>query len=117
MLEFDKGVQIHFTENIILGRVLAPAVALNLFRVCQEAFNNCLKHAQCKNIHIHFKSDEQSTFCFKISDDGIGFEWNQAKKKGHYGLVNMEARAQETDAELKVVSTIGVGTELTILLK
>lgn len=117
MLEFDKGIQIHFTENIILGKVLAPAVALNLFRVCQEAFNNCLKHAHCKNIHIHFESDEQSTFCFKISDDGIGFDWDLAKKKGHYGLVNMEARAQETDAELKVESSIGKGTELTILLK
>jgi signal transduction histidine kinase/ligand-binding sensor domain-containing protein len=117
MLEFDKGVQIHFTENIIMGKVLAPAVALNLFRVCQEAFNNCLKHAQCKAIHIHFESDDQTTFCFKISDDGIGFDWDQAKKKGHYGLVNMEARAKETDAELRVVSTIGVGTELTILLK
>jgi signal transduction histidine kinase len=29
----------------------------------------------------------------------------------------MEARAKETEAEIKVVSTIGAGTELTILLK
>lgn len=117
MLEFDKGVQVHFTENIIPGRVLAPAVALNLFRVCQEAFNNSLKHAHCKNIQIHFESEEEAIFCFKIKDDGVGFNWEEAKKKGHYGLVNMEARAKETEAELNVVSTIGVGTELTIILK
>jgi signal transduction histidine kinase/ligand-binding sensor domain-containing protein len=117
MLEFDKGVQVHFSENIMSGRVLQPAVALNLFRVCQEAFNNCLKHAHCKNIHIHFESDNVAIFCFKIKDDGVGFDWEVAKKKGHYGLVNMEARAKETEAEIKVVSTIGAGTELTILLK
>ncbi|TAE81192.1 MAG: hypothetical protein EAY81_09930 [Bacteroidetes bacterium] len=117
MLEFDKTVQVHFTEHIMPNKELSPAVALNLFRVCQEAFNNCLKHAKSKNIHIHFQSDSTTVFCFKITDDGVGFDWEQAKQKGHYGLVNMEARAQETNAKLNVVSSIGKGTIVTILLK
>jgi signal transduction histidine kinase len=117
MLEFDKTIQVHFTEDIMPDKELSPAVALNLFRVCQEAFNNCLKHAKSKNIHIHFQSDNTTVFCFKITDDGVGFDWEQAKLKGHYGLVNMEARARETNAELNVASTIGKGTTLTIVLK
>lgn len=117
MLEFDKSVQVHFTEQILPDKILSPAVALNLFRVCQEAFNNCLKHAKSTNIHIHFQSNEESLFCFVIKDDGVGFDWEQAKQKGHYGLVNMEARAKETNAELKVASEIGNGTTLTITLK
>jgi signal transduction histidine kinase/ligand-binding sensor domain-containing protein len=117
MLEFDKRIQVHFSENIMPDRTLSPAVALNLFRICQEAFNNCLKHAQCKNIYIQFESTQEVLFCCKIMDDGIGFDWEQAKQKGHYGLVNMEARAKETQAELIVASEIGKGTTLTINLK
>lgn len=117
MLEFDKSVQVHFNENILPDSTLSPAVALNLFRICQEAFNNCLKHAQCKNIYIQFESTQEVLFCYKIVDDGIGFDWEQAKQKGHYGLVNMEARAKETQAGLTVASEIGNGTTLTIILK
>ncbi len=117
MLEFDKSVQVHFSENIVPNSTLSPAVALNLFRICQEAFNNCLKHAQCKNIYIQFESTTETLFCYKIVDDGIGFNWELAKQKGHYGLVNMEARAKETQAELTVASEIGSGTTLTIILK
>ncbi|WP_414524236.1 sensor histidine kinase, partial [Umezakia ovalisporum] len=93
MLEFDKSIQVHFSEEIYGNKELSPAVALNMFRVCQEAFNNCLKHAQAKNIYIHFQSDDSFVFSFTIKDDGIGFNWDQAKLKGHYGLVNMQARA------------------------
>lgn len=117
MLEFDKSVQVHFTEQIIPDRVLSPAVALNVFRVCQEAFNNCLKHAKSKNIHIHFQSNGDVHFSFTIKDDGIGFDWEQAKQKGHYGLVNMEARARETNAELQIKSAIGKGATITLTLK
>jgi signal transduction histidine kinase/ligand-binding sensor domain-containing protein len=117
MLEFDKSVQVYFSEQILPNKELSPSVALNLFRVCQEAFNNCLKHAKSKNIHIHFQSDQQALFSFVIKDDGVGFDWEQAKQKGHYGLLNMEARAKETNAELVVASEINKGTTLTITLK
>ncbi|MCU0441696.1 MAG: histidine kinase [Bacteroidia bacterium] len=117
MLEFDRTIHVHFTEQILPNKVLSPAVALNVFRVCQEAFNNCLKHAQSKNVHIHFQSDEKALLAFSIKDDGIGFDWEQAKQKGHYGLINMEARAKETNAELIVASEPGKGTVLTIVLK
>lgn len=117
MLEFDKSVNVHFTEQLLPNQELSPAVALNVFRVCQEAFNNCLKHAQCKNIHIHFQSDNNALFIFSIIDDGIGFDWEEAKRKGHYGLVNMEARAKETGAALMINSEIGKGTSVTIVLK
>jgi signal transduction histidine kinase/ligand-binding sensor domain-containing protein len=117
MVEFDKSVQVQFSESILVDRNLSPAVALNLFRICQEAFNNCLKHSQCKNIYIQFEATQDALFCFKIADDGIGFDWEQAKQKGHYGLVNMEARAKETEAELILASEIGKGTTLTIIIK
>lgn len=117
MLEFDQRIQVHFTENITHSKELSPAVALNLFRICQEAFNNCIKHANCDAIQIHFESSSKYVFYFKIVDNGIGFNWEEAKQKGNYGLVNMEARARELGAVLTVCSNIGVGTQLVVCIE
>lgn len=117
MVEFNKDVQLHFSENFERTQTLSPALALNLFRICQEAFNNCLKHAQCKTIQIEFANDATCVFVFCITDDGVGFEWDEAVNKGHYGLMNMKARAAETNAVLKIESYSGKGTTLTLSVK
>jgi signal transduction histidine kinase/ligand-binding sensor domain-containing protein len=117
MIEFNTQIHLHFTDEFDAPKTLSPATALNVFRICQEAFNNCLKHARCKNIYITFTSTPLLTFKFIIQDDGIGFSWEQGKQKGHYGLVNMEARAKETNAMLNIKSSLGQGTQLTITIE
>lgn len=117
MLEFNKSIHVTFSERIETGNTLSPAVALNLFRICQEAFNNCLKHAACTEIHIGFESSTMITFEFIIADNGVGFDWDEAQRKGHYGLQNMQARARETGAGLQVESAPGKGTRLVLSLK
>lgn len=117
MVAFNKQIHLQFKEDFGQNSTLSPAVALHLFRVCQEAFNNSLKHAQAKNILISFYSSETTTFSYTVSDDGIGFNWEEAKRKGHYGLVNMQARAHEANAGFAIESTIGKGTSITIALK
>lgn len=117
MITFNKHIHLQFKEDFTTDSILSPAVALHLFRVCQEAFNNSLKHAQAKNIVISFYSNETTAFSYTVSDDGIGFNWEEAKQKGHYGLVNMKARAHEANAEFVIDSTIGKGTAITITLK
>lgn len=117
MVEFNKDVQLHFSENFEQTQTLSPSVALNLFRICQEGFNNSLKHAKANNINLHFISNNQHHFLFTIADDGVGFEWNEAISKGHYGLHNMKARATETNADLQIQSQLGKGTTLTLIVK
>ena len=117
MVEFNKSTQLHFSENFEQPQTLSPSVALNLFRICQEAFNNSLKHAQAKNINLHFACNKQHSFLFTITDDGVGFDWNDAINKGHYGLHNIKARATETNAELQIQSQIGKGTTLKLTVK
>jgi signal transduction histidine kinase len=112
MLEFDKNIHIHFNEEIDAKNMLSPGVALNLFRVCQEAFNNCLKHSKCQQIDIYFESNKNTLFIFEIKDDGVGFDVLNGEKNGHYGLQNMKARAKESGAELQFQSTINEGTTI-----
>lgn len=116
MLEFDKTIKVTFEEVMEVNNMLSPSVALNLFRVCQEAFNNCLKHAACSQITIAFKSSSNNTFTFVITDNGKGFDVQSGSKNNHYGLLNMQARAQECGATLAIHSAIGQGTTLTLVL-
>lgn len=117
MLEYDKSIQLQVEENIDENNMLRPGVALNLFRICQEAFNNCIKHASCKNIIIRLNSNADCVFEFVLEDDGKGFDLEAAKKTGHYGLHNMNARAEETGAQLVVSSILGQGTRLHLELR
>ncbi len=114
MIEFDKGIQLHFSEDFKGDATLSPANALHVFRICQESFNNSIKHSSCKNIRIQFVSDSEYLFQFILEDDGKGFDWDLAKKNGHYGLVNMESRAKEIGASFKVTSSLGKGTRIEV---
>lgn len=116
MLEFDKSINVTFKENINQEIMLSPAVALNIFRICQEAFNNCLKHSCCSKIDIVFKGDAQQQFLFSITDNGNGFDVNNCEKTNHYGIQNMKARAKECNATLNINSTLGKGTNIIITL-
>jgi signal transduction histidine kinase len=116
MMEFNRKTQVHFSEAMESNNTISPAVALNLFRVCQEGFNNALRHAEAANIHIHFHSNQSILFSFEVSDDGKGFEWDKAELKGHYGLQNMRSRTAEAGALLHLESAPGKGTRLKIAL-
>ncbi len=61
-----------------------------LFRVVQEALQNCIKHAAPKNIFIRIKKTG-NYFELIIEDDGRGFNIEAAKTKS-LGLRNMEQR-------------------------
>lgn len=117
MLEFDKRINITFKEQISPGIMLSPSVALNIFRICQEAFNNCLKHSSCNQIDVIFKGNSQQQFSFSITDNGNGFDLNNWEKTNHYGIQNMKARAKECNAVLNIYSTLGKGTTINIVLE
>ncbi len=114
MLEFNPNIHIVFQENISVNHKLSPGVALNLFRICQEALGNALKHSKATEIIVEFKSDMENAFEFKITDNGIGFDVKNSAKEDHYGILNMKARAEEANAQLDIISEIGKGTTIKI---
>src|SRR3989338_6074850 len=65
-------LNIKFKENI--GNIhIKDDVAITLYRVIQEAFNNVVKHAKAKNVKIDLllKAGEINLI---IEDDGAGFD-------------------------------------------
>lgn len=113
-VEYANGIEISFKEEIEQNRVLGPSVALNLYRLCQEAFSNSVKHANATQIIVTVKSDNQYSFYFSVSDNGLGFDPVNDKKDGHYGLENMKFRAEEAGAEFSIISSSGAGTTVEV---
>jgi|GEM_PF-2494423 len=113
-VEFSNNIEVSFKEGIEQNRVLSPGVALNLYRLCQEAFSNSVKHAGANKIVVTVKSDAQYEFYFSVKDDGAGFNPEKDKKEGHYGLENMRYRAGEAGAEFAIHSQAGGGTTVEV---
>ena len=97
----------------IVGQGVLPAdVQVAIYRICQEALNNILKHARASAVEIFLKHEEGSIE-LNIRDDGRGFDPEQIPS-GHYGLSIMHERAEGVGAQLSITSQPGHGTELSI---
>ncbi|MEQ8471436.1 MAG: triple tyrosine motif-containing protein [Marinoscillum sp.] len=115
LVEFRPDIKLHFQENIQENTLLSPEVALNLFRIAQEAFNNAIRHSYATDYHITFCSSEEEPFGFELKDNGMGFDTSQPGPVGHFGLINMKSRAMETNASLLLDSKVGGGTSVSLL--
>lgn len=117
MTDMNEQIALHFSESIQGEAVLMPNAALHIFRICQEAFSNALRHGKPSQISIEISSNSKYFFYFKLSDNGMGFVLNQPDKNGHYGMINMQSRAEEIGAVLEIESEIGQGTSICLTLK
>src|SRR5579862_1840529 len=101
------------TENIKKNYSFSPTEALNVFRTCQEAIVNSIRHAQSEKISLSIQSGVEEDFSFLIADNGKGFVV-QKNYKNHYGLENMMHRARDAGAELLINSEPGKGTSVSL---
>jgi signal transduction histidine kinase len=81
-----------------------------LYRVVQEALNNCATHSQATQVHVVVHRDGDS-LSVTVQDDGIGFE--PGREKG-MGLLGMEERVARLGGQFSIDSKPGNGTVLSI---
>ncbi|MGB0177249.1 MAG: tetratricopeptide repeat-containing sensor histidine kinase, partial [Owenweeksia sp.] len=95
---------------------LETAMALDIYRIVQEALQNALKHSEATMVTVGFKLDK-THWNISVSDNGKGFERNNSQAGN--GLLNMEYRCTEKGIGLVIKSIPGSGTtiELSIPLK
>ncbi len=87
-------------------------LALNLYRITQEAINNAIRHGKAQRITITLTS-KNKTLSLSIYDDGKGFPGSiDAPPAAGMGLRIMQYRAKQLGAKLEFLARHGGGTEI-----
>ena len=86
---------------------------INIYRIVQESMQNCVKHAQCSQIDVAMRVDDDMLE-LSIADNGIGFDTNKGKRG--IGLRNVTSRVKKLKGTLKVESTKGKGTNVQVYI-
>jgi signal transduction histidine kinase len=86
---------------------LPPGWSIQVIMIFKEALTNCIKHAQCKNIHFRATINDQQ-LSFELDDDGTGIVF--PTEGYHKGLNNMRLRAEKIHCSLFIAPRTPKGT-------
>jgi len=87
-------------------------VRRNIYLIFKEGINNSFKYSQSTSISLTIHSIA-SNLEFVLLDDGVGFDIETVKRGN--GLNNMQSRANEISATLKLETSPGGGTKLSLI--
>jgi len=94
---------------------LGEAISINVYRIIQEAMNNCLKHAEAKNISISL-DNKKKQLALVFKDDGVGFDTTLLAKTKQFGLIGMQERVKSLNGIFSIKSTPDKGTLINITI-
>jgi signal transduction histidine kinase len=99
------------------GMRFDPGIEITLFRIIQEAIVNIARHSGAENVFVVLKADFNSV-AVDIEDDGTGFDTSLAMTQTEdgrgLGILGMKERAGLIEGELKVCSSPGCGTRISL---
>ena len=111
--EFERrsGIQTEFISSIEEFNH-SSAIAIGLFRICQESLTNVARHAGATRIRISLKEQQNEYILLAVEDNGKGFEVRKIGDKKTLGLLGMKERTQMMGGEFRIDSHPGKGTTL-----
>jgi len=88
-----------------------------VFRIIQEALQNIQKHAVATCVTVRGSTDSGALRIF-LEDNGRGFDPAEVTRRHsrNLGLTSMRERAELIDAELRVSSSPGQGTSISLVV-
>lgn len=88
----------------------------NLLRIIQQSVNNAIQHAGPCEITVQTGWQDTETIFASIRDTGCGFETERPTSPTSFGLSSLQHRARKIAADLKIESSAGKGTVVTITM-
>jgi signal transduction histidine kinase len=79
-----------------------------------EALANASKHAPDSSIQLSLGVNAAGTLTLTVTDDGPGFDLAEASRSR--GILNMGDRIEAIDGDLRVVSAVGAGTSIVVVV-
>jgi PAS domain S-box-containing protein len=89
-----------------------------LFRNVRELLINVVKHANASKVRVSIsRANNQMRLC--VEDDGVGFDPSEVASRtgpaAGFGLFSIRERLEELGGRLKIESTIGQGSKITMI--
>ncbi len=112
-LSSKSGIRINFDSACHICDCVEDSI--HVFKIVNEALNNCLEHSQATEISIACVTHAGECL-LDISDNGIGFMYPNASRTNSFGLVGMRERADLLGARLDIRSVVGKGTVVRLSL-
>ena len=113
-MESMQGMHFSLDLAVEAAQRLTPLEALHVLHIVQEAMSNSLRHSQGQRGFVSLQM-QGGQVRLEISDDGVGFNMEEALRRGH-GLQNMTARARKLGAHLQIVAKPGIGVQMVVEL-
>jgi len=114
-----RNIAFSFTCDIRVSKLtLEMSARKNLYLILKECVNNAIKHSMGDTLTIAMRWNEHQIETV-IADNGIGYHTEvmvagcPGFREGN-GLTNIESRAKELGASLKIDSRIGQGTKISL---
>lgn len=107
----QRKLKVDCVCTAIPGKVV-ETVGLSIVRVVQEALNNVQKHSGATEVHVHLTGNDDALL-LEISDNGRGFDVQQARLAAGLGLISMRERVHLVKGTMDIVSEPGKGTRIT----
>lgn len=85
----------------------------NLYRICQEALNNALKHSGAAEVFIALKK-ERNKIVLRVSDNGSGLNEKQLRDADGIGISTMRERAELLGGAFHLEATPAGGTTIQV---
>lgn len=86
-----------------------------IYRIFQEVLTNIARHSKANKVHVSF-SQNNGRLLLTAADNGIGFGVKDSYNEHSLGLIGMHERALSIGGQLKIESTKGKGTTVTLML-
>ncbi|MBP6507709.1 MAG: hypothetical protein KA257_09105 [Opitutaceae bacterium] len=113
-LSGGREVALNMKVDEDAAAALTPAQITETLQITREAISNGLRHGQATAITVRLHKSNRELGLL-IHDNGHGFIASARSDTGH-GLNNMEARAQQIGATLRIDSRPGDGTRVVMTL-
>ncbi|MGV6852947.1 MAG: GAF domain-containing sensor histidine kinase [bacterium] len=111
---FTRETKIKVFTQKEWGSVDLPGeLAIQAYRIVQEALSNVRKHSKAATVRLLLRHDDLGHFRILIEDDGVGIRFRDIDDfSNHFGVKVMYERAQKLKGELKFEGEPGEGTRV-----
>jgi signal transduction histidine kinase len=105
----SQRLQLGLRLDLPSGITVSAAQQDAIVRIATEAITNAARHSGAPEVHLTLHRDG-SRLRLRVTDHGRGFD--PAAAGGGFGLTSMRRRAQSVNAELRITSVSGAGSEV-----